>query len=327
MATFDSRAPRRPGVQVYSPGRALPPEITGRMTGAQYVQRQQQSSATPQASPWGQLAAKYQTSPEAQQQQQKQAQDEAMAALPAWKRTLANVVDNPFVKYAVLAPLGAPKRVVDTVIEEGSKILPDSWEERIARPFGDDPKWAAANAISQRITHMPDPKKTHDGQSVWERLNPYSDTPTGASEMYSDIPIPFLTGLSNFVTDVTTDPLTYVSVGGTRVAVDAGKAAATAATAERAASLVSAVERTGDDAAIKVAREAADEAAELWARFLRHQRKKDRCPPAPVLDFLLPRPRFFLARLESCCLGCLTSGRRWCRSRSDRAAAARGSSA
>ena len=264
MSTLDAfAAGGRPAVQVYSPGRALPPAITGRQTTAQYVQRRAAAQATPQASPWSALAEKYQVSPEAQKKYQedaqKAAQQKAMDALPAWKRTLANVVENPLVKYP-LAVLGAPSRLVNVGLEEGVKLLPDAVERRLSEPFGSGNDVANSVApLAGGIFGM-DQAKIHDDQSVASRLNPFSDKSYGASDIYMDSPIPVMTGARNFVLDVTHDPLTYVSVGGTRVGIDIAEAARTAALADESITALRAAEKAGDHVAIQAAHDAAMDA-------------------------------------------------------------------
>ena len=251
MTTLDAiiAAGRKPGVQVYSPARALPPALTGRQTSQQYNQARQQAAATPAVSPWSNLADKYINSPENQQQQaqtaQATAQKEAMAKLPAWKRTIANVVTNPLVKYP-LALLGEPAKVINTALEEGVKLLPDSVERRMAQPFGssDNPVVQGLNSVAPLMGAVwgMDPAKTHDGQSIGSRLAPLSNY--GSAEIYgNDFNVPVLTGARNFALDVSHDPLTYFLGGGERVAVDAAEAARTAKIADEANAALAAAKK------------------------------------------------------------------------------------
>lgn len=240
MTTLDAiiAAGRRPGVQVYSPGRALPPALTGRQTSQQYNQARRQAESTPPVTQWSNLASKYINSPENQQAQVQQAQaaaqKKAMDALPAWKRTIANVVTNPVVSMG-LGLLSEPMKLVDVGLEEGVKLLPDSWEQRLYKPFGtsDNKVLQALNSGATGGLFGMDPAKTHDGQSIGSRLAPRSNY--GAAEIYgNDSSVPGMTGLRNLVSDVSHDPLTYLSFGGERVAVDAAELARTAALADEA---------------------------------------------------------------------------------------------
>ena len=192
-----------------------------------------------------------------QKQAQKTAQDAAYAALPGWKKTIANVVENPLVKYP-LDLLGAPSRLVNVGLEEGVKALPDSWQTWLSQPLGKNNDYN--DTLVGGILGM-DPAKINDGESVLSRLNPFSDKSYSSSDLYRDSPHQGVTGLRNFVQDVIHDPLSYVSLGGTRVGIEAAEAARAAAVADDAKVALTAAHAAGDVDKIAEATKTFDAAA------------------------------------------------------------------
>jgi len=214
-------SPQR-GVTVYSPSRNSP---TARQVDAQRFTKKPVKKGERPAVP-DSVDARFLASPDevAQRQQVKAAQNK-----PWWQDVLGVAGD-------VLSPLSVPAKLVNVGLEEGVKLLPDSVEKWMYKPFGDNDTLNSLAPLLGGVFGM-DPAKTHDKQGVLERLAPRSTY--GAGEIYgNDINVPGLTGLRNLGLDILHDPLTYLTAGagkGVELGAQAAKEASVARTALEAA--------------------------------------------------------------------------------------------
>ncbi len=154
------------------------------------------------------IPAQFMAAPEVIEQRaaqaQKKAQKKAADDAPLWSKAVT----------AALAPLQLlqmPLKAVTLGLEEGVKLLPDALERKLAKPFGDDKTGNALAPLMLGGIFGMDPEKTHDDESWWDRLKPSSDYGSGA--VYQDSPTWGITGLRNLTTDITHDPLTYLTAG------------------------------------------------------------------------------------------------------------------
>jgi hypothetical protein len=190
-------APRR-GVTVYPspPRQAAPPprRATPKKTVDKYDEIDAQFMAAPDVL--------QQRAAEAQKQAQQKARDNA----PLWSKALT-------VALAPLQPLSVPLKAVTLGLEEGVKLLPDSIERRMSKPFGDNPDLQLLNQLAPLAGGVlgQDMAKTHDDESWWDRIKPSSDYGSGA--IYQGIDLPFATGARNLALDITHDPLTFLTPG------------------------------------------------------------------------------------------------------------------
>ena len=216
----------RSGVTVYAPTRRLPPAATGRTTPQRKPTASDVASATALATQAvGRIAPSIpgaasdplfnavMSTPEAQAQRQQVAQkaatEQAKANEPFWQKALGYVI-------APLEPLSVPMKIVQTGLEEGVKLLPDSAESWMSHPFGKNAKGVGGvlNTLAPLVGGIfgQDMAKTHDNQSVWDRIKPSSSY--GAGQVYgNDSKVPGVTGLRNLLLDIEHDPLTYLTFG------------------------------------------------------------------------------------------------------------------
>ncbi len=214
----------RGGVVVYSPTRNAPTARAVSRPAPKPTKKGEQRDVESLVDP------RFLATPEQQAQREQVKAQKKAADKPWWQDVLGVAGD-------VLSPLSVPAKLVNVGLEEGVKLLPDSWEKWMYKPFGDnDTLNSLAPILGGGIFGM-DPAKTHDDQGVLERLAPRSTY--GAGEIYgNDINIPGLTGLRNLGLDVLHDPLTWLTAGagkGVELGAQAAKEVSAARTALEAA--------------------------------------------------------------------------------------------
>lgn len=219
-------------VQVYSPGRSLPPQLTGQALPSTApsadqvaaVRRQTvalQPTAGTQGVDWVALSQAYQNTPEAQQKAtepaRKAAQQKAQDDQPWYKKGLGYAINNP-VAQAVLTPLSVlsvPLKTIEAGKEELAKHGPDWLTKWLQHPFDlgggglDQAVQSALSVVPASPFGVDVAKAKADKRSFGERIAPRSSF--GSGQILTSTGNKWGDRLQGLTSDITNDPLTWLA--------------------------------------------------------------------------------------------------------------------